>query len=621
MVRSSLSRTPRRRPPHRVASAPSQGIFFAAAITASLVFAGPAAHAQSVNPTPDGVRPTVHYSKADVGGGREGTIGRIGAPRVIIPTSGSLGAPSEADAIRFLEQASFGPTPAEVLRVRQMGIPAWIDDQFTRPVSNYNYLLNLTFSSQPAQARFFQNAIGKPGVTNDQLRQRVAFTFSQFVVVGARDGAFPSEYYNNAARSYQEVMLNGAFSNYRQFMSDFTLNPAMGAYLNMVNNVKPNAATNSLPNENYSRELLQLFTLGVWQLNQDGSVKRDAGNNLIPTYDNDDVKEFARVFTGWVYAPKFGQPLNSSNAQNLSYPMALYAANHDTGSKVLFARTLPVNSGTQTPVKDLNDALDDIFAHQNLAPFVVTRLIQHHVTANPSPQYVADIVAIFNNNGQGVKGDMKAVIKAMLIHKEARGYDPQTGADIALPTGQGHYKEPILWMTNLFRQLGATGDFFGFGAETSAAALGQEPLNPRSVFSYYKPEYAIQVNGQAYSAPEVQLLTTDSAVRRLNLLDTFLYGSISSGTPKATSVTLNYTPWTTGGANALAAPGKTTLLLNDLDARMLHGTMPAVMRTEITKVLDGASGGGTGAAITDPTLRVKAAIYLVAGSTQYNYFQ
>jgi uncharacterized protein (DUF1800 family) len=408
--------------------------------------------------------------------------------------------------------------------------------------------------------------------------------------------------------TYQAVLSRNALGNYRDLLYQMTLDPSMGAYLNMVNNAKPNAATNSLPNENYARELLQLFSLGVYKLNTDGSVQVDGSGEPIPTYGNDEVTNFARVFTGWSYAPAPGKTLTAFNyTQNFGAPMALYSAQHDTNAKTLLnGLTLPARTTSETldaySKRELNAAIDNIFNHPNLGPFVATRLIQHLVTANPSRAYVGRVVAVFNNNGQGVRGDMKAVVKAVLLDDEARS--AQTAS--ATP-GYGHWRSGVLFITAMLRQLNATGDLWNLDAQ--AANMRQDIMSPASVFSFYKPEFTITTSpGVTYSAPETQTFTTESAIRRINFLNTLMFSTSSNifGTnAKGTSVTgLDLADYTAASQTSAAT------LVDLVNTRLMHGTMTTDTRTQITNAVNAVSA-------TDHAKRARTALYLGAAANEF----
>ena len=344
---------------------------------------------------------------------------------------------SAAAARRFLEQAAFGPTPADATHVQTIGFQAWLTEQFNMPpVSTYTGIT----SSQSRHAEPFSN--------HGRLESRS---------VAAAGGVCAQPDLRHFARQadlerklilFQNLLLSDAFANYRQIMSDVTLSPAMGQYLDMANNAQADRTSGSVANENYARELMQLFTIGTAMLNQDGSMQYDSNNVPIPTYSQFTVTEFARVYTGWTYAPAPGQPVVWNSYISSYGPLVAYAPEHDSGSKQLLNGS--VSPAGITPQQDLNNALDNIFNHPNVGPFVGRQLIQHLVKSNPSPAYVARVAAAFASNSQGVRGDIQATIAAVLLDPEARAND-NGGND--QPT-DGHLQEPALFMAGMVRAFG-----------------------------------------------------------------------------------------------------------------------------------------------------------------------
>ena len=323
---------------------------------------------------------------------------QIGVPNALV---------SSAAARRFLEQAAFGPTPSDATNVQTLGFQGWLAQQFSiGQVSNYNAIVS---SQGGMPAHFLTNAVTNP----DQLRQRVAFALSQIFVTSLQ-----KLIWNDNMTVFQNMLLADSFTNYRQIMADVTLSPAMGQYLDMANNAQANPSAGTLANENYARELMQLFTIGTQMLNQDGSLQNDSNNLPIPTYLQPAITEFARVYPGWTYAPPAGQSVQWGSYITSNGPMVPYAPEHDSGSKQLLnypSAILTTSPAGITPQQDLNNALDNIFNHPNVGPFVGKILIQHLVKSNPSPGYISRVAAAFNNNGQGVRGDMQAVITAVLL--------------------------------------------------------------------------------------------------------------------------------------------------------------------------------------------------------------
>lgn len=501
---------------------------------------------------------------------------------------------TQADAVRFLEQATWGPNDQYVAFVQQIGVEAFLSQQLAQGVSTFPDLplvpntapnppptptyIRDNYTMYPLQNFFFTNAL----YGSNQLRQRVAWALHTVLVVSGVDVTHPSQ-----IKPYLEVLENDAFGNYRTLLEDITLNPAMGRYLNMAGNTK------TAPNENYGREVLQLFSIGLNMLNPDGTVMRDGSGNPIPTYNQSIVHDFSRVFTGWnFHAPP------APGVTDYINPLVLNEANHDTGTKTLLnGLTL---TAPRTGPADLHDALDNIFNHPNVGPFLSTRLIQHLVTSNPSPAYVARVAAVFDNNGAGVRGDLKAVVQAILLDPEARG-------DVKTDAHYGHLREPAQYICNLLRAFNAgsadlTQQSDGY-LNPQAVNMGQDLYRPPSVFSYYSPGFVIAGTSPPVLGPEFQLLNTATAIRRDNFVNTMVYSTIAVGTNSPNGTALNLTPLTERG-------GDPNALADYLNALLLHGTMSAEMRNSLITAVNAVPA-------TNPRRRGQAALYLVATSSQY----
>jgi uncharacterized protein (DUF1800 family) len=431
-----------------------------------------------------------------------------------------------------------------------------------------------------AESEWWTVAITGP----DQLRQRVAFALSEMFVVSTQSVA------GQAIPQFHNALANDAFGNFSAIMKDVTLSPAMGAYLNMIDSAKPPAG--QIANENYARELMQLFSIGLYQLNQDGSLQTDGSGNPIPSYTQAQVQAFARAYTGWTFSlagggvpPKF--PYNTTNYND---PMAAVDSAHDMTAKILLnGTTLPAG---QTAVQDLNGALANIFASPNVGPFVCQQLIQHLVTSTPSPGYVSRVAAVFANNGSGVRGDMKAVITAILTDMEARAGDTNPAFD------GGHLREPILFITAMIRGLGfrntdVNGSYFSLSNQSSK--LNEEPYRANSVFNFFPPNYVIP--GSTLNAPEFGIENTASAVLRLSLADSIVNNKINGF-----SVDLS----NTSALGMLAA--NPASLVDTLSMLLMHSQMPASMRTTLINAIT---------PLTNNAQRVRVAIYLVITSSQY----
>lgn len=514
-------------------------------------------------------------------------------------------------AARLLDQATFGPTLNDIEHVEQVGINAYLTEQFAVPTTVLpdipatppTICVNTLLPCE--QSEWWQTMLTGP----DQLRQRVAFALSSMFVVST------NSVNARGVTTYQNTLANDAFTNFYTIMQDVTLSPAMGVYLNMVNSAKP-GTINGVPqiaNENYARELMQLFTTGIDMLNQDGSLQLDSSGNPVPVYTEAQVQAFARAYTGWTFgnASGTGAATKFPQAANYTAPMAAYDGQHDMTAKVLLnGTTLPAGQST---TQDLTGALTNLFDHPNVGPFVCRQLIQHMVTSNPSPAYVSRVAAVFADAGDSAhtRGDMKAVITAILTDAEARAGDTNPNFD------GGHLREPMLYMTNVMRGLGYVNNDAKAGNDVVAnasyntvgnytTALGEKPYTSGSVFNFFPPDYVIP--GTTLNAPEFGQENTASAVLRLTLANSLVGVSAGNGISGFTvdlskTSALGMTASATG--NAMTDSGN---LVDSLGVIFMHGQMPAQMRTDIVNHI---------ATLTDPAERVRVAAYLVITSSFY----
>ena len=487
-------------------------------------------------------------------------------------------------AARFLDQATWGPTPASIAQLQSMGFTVWLNRQFATAPSSLpdQPILNAATGKpnrdlRPVQRAFFENALNG----GDQLRQRVAFALSEIWVVSQLDVR-----YAYAFPPYWGILQNNAFANYRDIVKAMTLSPAMGRYLNMANNNKANASKGTSANENYARELMQLFTLGLDKLNVDGSMVFDATHNPIPTYDQTVVVNIAKLLTGWTYPTASGKTAKTNNPAYYLGSMFAVEKEHDETAKTLFD-DWNVPAG-QTAERDLDSLLDALMAQDTMAPFVSKQLIQHLVTSNPSPAYVERVSNVFLDNGQGVRGDMKAVVTAILTDPEARaGDDPNAAAN----AGFGHLREPVLFMANILR--GLNGTLTDQSAPYNYANnMGQNLFYSPSVFSYFSPQYR---NSQGSPAPEFQIYSTQTAANRADTVNSILYGRLDKGT------TVDLTPFVSKAANpdALADYISSVFLYHSMSSD-LHGA-----------ILQAAQ------ATSNPVSRAKDALYITLTSGEY----
>jgi uncharacterized protein (DUF1800 family) len=503
-------------------------------------------------------------------------------------------APTLADTVRFLEQATWGPTTELIERVRSIGFEAFLEEQFEAPISSYptlplfpttrstttcpngstcqrdNYTMYLL------QNRFFENAL----YGEDQLRQRVAFALHQIIVVSGVEVTQPSW-----MAPYLQLLDRHAFGNFRDLLYDITINPAMGNYLDVNNNSR------TRPNENYAREILQLFSIGTVRLNVDGTPQLDESGQPIPTYTQEDVNNFARVFTGWRFAPA-----PATGVPNYIDPMVTNEPQHDVAAKTLLnGVTLPAGQNT---TKDTNDAIDNIFADPNVGPFISKQLIQHLVTSNPSPAYVARVATVFNG-GLSPRGDLKAVVRAILLDPEARG-------DVKTEPNYGRLRHPAQFIANILRAFGARS---ANGSSTSdgylnpqSDSMGMNVFRPPSVFSYFSP-FTVIPGTAGVRGPEFALFSTSTALRRANFVNTMVFARINTGANAPRGTSLDFTPW----LPLAATPGD---LVDSLDDLLLHGSMSDEMRQTIEQAVAAVTP-------TNALKRVRTAVYLILSSPQY----
>lgn len=545
----------------------------------------------------------------------------------------AIGYRFSGDRIRFLEQAGFGSTPALDHRIRRIGLRTWLAEQLEQPYPSVDYPypdlpLKSTnqddvtlgcgmfasgtperrncdrtyYSMYPLQNWFFKEAL----YGDSQLRHRVAWALSQLWVTS---GVTTQQ--SSWAISYHRVLSQNAFGNYRTLMKEMTLNPTMGNYLDMARSTRNN------PNENYPREILQLFAVGLFELNQDGTLKLDGSNEPISTYDQNGINNFTKVFTGWTFC-NTGCASSAPGIVNYKDPMILtnQGSNHDLTAKTLFNYpgapfpTIAACSGCVGVARDtyaktsLDQVLDNIFYHPNVGPFVSKILIQHLVTSDPTPAYVSRVASVFNNNGVGVRGDLKAVVRAILLDPEARG-------DVKTDPNFGKLREPVQLLTNVFRHVGVKGaNSTGLSdgvINGQTNNMAQNVFNSPTVFNYYTPDTIIP--GTALLGPEFGLMTTGTSIARANSMNTMIFSQIgiSETAPQGTSLDF-------AELQGLATVDATSnRLLDTLNTRMLHGTMTPEMRSSIITAVNAIPGTSSANFLQ----RARQAVYLVATSSQF----
>ncbi len=480
---------------------------------------------------------------------------------------------SDRAAGRFLDQATWGPTPSAIAQLKQIGIAKWLYAQFAATPSDLPDQPELGADGKtnrdlmPVERAFFHNALAG----DDQLRQRVAFALSQIWVVSVDSGVGDAYAYPH----YWRIFRDNAFTNYRDIIKAVTLNPAMGRYLNMANNNKGNPKAGTAANENYARELLQLFTLGLVKLNPDGSP------TTTPTYDQSVVTNLAKALTGWTYPTAPGATPKPNNPAYYAGQMFPVESNHDTSEKIIFdGQKLPAG---QTAERDLEILLDALMANPTLAPFISQQLIEHLVTSNPSPYYIQRVSQVFSST----RGDMKAVLATILTDPEARAGDSGF-----VDRNFGHLREPILFMTGILRGLNAT-----LGPATSvpsqAASMGEDLFHAPSVFSYFSPQYRTE---KGLLGPEFQIYSTQTAATRADIVNTILYGKLDKDTTVDLSPFLKYA-------------GGNTALLDYISSVFIDGSMSSDLHKAASDAINAA---------TTPQRKVAGALYIVLTSGEYD---
>lgn len=569
----------------------------------------------------------------------------------------------DADAARFLAQATFGPTDASIAHLRAIGYQAWLTEQLAAPPS-----LTLTYMGWVAslgeqvgqdsrREAWFLGALGGPDpannaiIHNDQLRQRVAFALSEILVVSEQN-AFIAQFPKALGYNY-DLLVKGAFGNYRKLLEDVTLSPAMGLYLNMLANQRANAAQNIHPDENYAREINQLFSVGVVMLKPDGTLKLDSNNLPIPTYSQATISAFAHVFTGWNYFDcndyTTCSPDYTPASANLQQPMAAFAAFHDNGThaddlhnKQLLAYTGAQNNGVLadggTPANDLKFALDNIYNHPNVGPFISKQLIQRLVTSNPTPAYVQRVATVFNNNLTSAT-QLQEVVKAILLDPEARSGQWQAQATY------GKLREPLLALTHFWRAMDArhtcglsvpaahyanqpyryAGYSTAWNTDDSqyGSGVAQAPVNAPSVFNFFKPSYLPpgEMTTTSLRGPEFQLQTDSVIANTANGVNTRAY-YFDVNTPCAPDddtgeVKVNHSRDLALAGSANGGPADpATRLVDAYNVRFMSGQMSPFMRQTLLAYLNPIDSTWGDAA--DWRLwRIQAALYLIFTSPEY----
>ncbi len=556
--------------------------------------------------------------------------------------SGTALIPDSIGAARFLAQASLGSTYEDIGYVTQVGINPWLDEQFGMPASSYLQTYQSIYneavaaisavhadadgerSSNYLAFTFYEKALKE----QDVLRHKVAFALSQILVISIQNSNLNDRGFGTS--SYYDVLYQGAYGNFRDLLMNVTLHPAMGVYLSHMGNQKADPTAGTSPDENYAREIMQLFTIGLFEMNNDGTYKTDDSGERISTYDIEDIQELARVFTGLsgsAWDPQSLPALNGypvifyPNTQFYDYtlPMAMYEDYHDTDAKTMIdGSVLPAG---QTGMQDINDAIDVLFNHPNTGPFIATRLIQQLVKSNPSPDYINRIATVFNNNGQGVRGDIQAVIEAILTDPEARDCEWIDNAQT------GKMLQPIERLTNLYKAFDITspsGKLWFNDTPIIFPQVEQSFLAAPSVFNFFTPFYAESnyVAPNDMVSPEFQILHSTSSINYINILE---FGTKTAPFPNSTAVNPNNDVLTFNNADfpsldltdeiALYESAGTDALIERLNLIVCRGQLNAEVRTIIADAINQYSS--TLGNFYTSTNAVQDALYFMMMSPSY----
>ena len=516
------------------------------------------------------------------------------------------------EASRFLGRATFGPDMAAIDALAASDSDAWFRAQFSKPQTLHRKFIDAMLAAQAAggertSLRTFYETFWQQGIRGeDQLRQRMAFALSEIFVISMQNESVQPQL--RGVASYYDMLGQHAFGNFRDLLEGVALHPMMGLYLSHLRNQKESATRT--PDENFAREVMQLFTIGLYQLNPDGSLKQ-SGGKPIDTYTRDDVAGLARVFTGWSWAGPDQSATRfyggTADPDRDWRPMQNYAAYHSSGDKRFLGQSI---SGASSGQADLKLALDTLFNHPNAGPFFARQLIQRLVSSNPSAAYVGRVAAAFGNNGSGVRGDMQAVIRAVLL-------DPEALAPGGTTLRTGKLREPLLRLAGWIRAFDAkpaSGRYRIYYLDDPLSGLGQNPLNPPSVFSFFRPAYTPPNSALASAglvAPELQITAEPSVTGYLN----FMQDAVNSGVGENREVKPDYT-------RELALASDAGALLDRIDLLLMHGSMPTRLRGQILTAINGvsiptATASNATQVATAQANRVKLAIFLTMASPAY----
>ncbi len=562
--------------------------------------------------------------------------GAVGGVAVVSKTikssraSAALSSVSPSSAARFLTQASFGATDSSIADVQSAGFQGWVANQMAMPISGSHLTFvenrinsRKTPPNKPTKALLFNESFWLQAVTApDQLRQRVTFALSEIFVISILNATL--QYAITGAATYYDMLAANAFGSFRTLLEQVTLNPMMGVYLTYFANLPANPATGRHPDENYAREVMQLMTIGLYKLNQDGSVQTDGLGKPIATYSHDDIAGLAAVFTGFswystnpiatgpkqTFYPKLGLlPLDPAAIVN---PMIPYPVYHQTTAKSFLGVTIPAST-TPDPLGDLKIALDALFNHSNVGPFIGKQLIQRLVTSNPSPAYISRVAGVFNDDGTGVRGNIGAVVQAVLLDPEARDDTAATSDTF------GKLREPIVRVTNWARAFNASSvtGFWQVPNTSDPMLLDQTPLTAPSVFNFFAPGYTppgTSTNAAGLVAPEFQVVNEISVAGYVNFMQSVITSGLGPPPPgsRIPDVRTTY-------SSEVALANSPADLVARLNLLLLNGQMSAALQNQIINVLGSVAvpAAPPAAMQTALTQRVQLAVFMTFASPEY----
>ncbi len=533
------------------------------------------------------------------------------APPPAPPGGSGTGVISDEEAVRFLNQATFGATEADIQNLQAIGYEQWILDEFAKPQESLLQSVLLVEASGAEAGRtelaetFWTSAI----LGDDQLRQRFGFALSQIIVASYADGALEDR--PVAMANYMDIINAGAFGNYRQLLENVTYSPAMAIWLTYLQNQKADPEREVVPDENYAREVMQLFSIGLLELQPNGDLRLDGGGNPIETYDNSDITELAKVFTGlsWAERSRFlGRP---DDIRSEYLPLVMFDEEHSTEAKSFLTTTIPANTpGDQS----ISLALDALFSHQNTAPFISRQLIQRMVTSNPSSAYVGRVADAFRSGsftmpdgrsvGGGGPGDMRAVVAAILLDPETR--DPSFRTDAQY----GKLREPVIRFTQWARAFSVASTDVGNEErvrDTQAPnTLNQQAYRSPSVFNFYRPGY-VQPGSESAAAgmvaPELQITTAASVTGYANFMTDFIFNSEGR-----TDFAPDYT-------DEIALAGDAAALVDHLDTLLTHGSLSSETRTQVINAVNTISSSS--GSLSRDEIRARIAVLFIMNSSDY----